>query len=203
MQQNKNANNAESQQEDFQAIRNILNGNKSAFKILQKKYGRIIVTLIRRMIKDEDDVQDIAQETFIKVYNALPNFQFEYSFSAWIYRIASNNCIDFIRKKKLNIVSLSQPLNPSDEDSEFEIKDDTFNPDLNVLSEERKNAINDAINKLPDNYRKIIKMRHEEEMDYQQIAVSLDIPLGTVKAHLFRARKILLTALKKQKFLFY
>ena len=190
--------------DDFDAIRRVLDGDQYAFGILQKKYTRIISSLIRRMVKNEDDIDDLTQETFIKAYNALSTFHFGYSFSSWLYRIASNNCIDFLRKKKFTTVSLNKTFQNSESDDEpWEIEDTSYLPDIDMLSEERKKAIFEAIESLPEEYNKIIKLRHEEELDYLQIANSLNLPLGTVKAHLFRARKMLLTQLKKKKNLFY
>jgi len=185
-----------SNEEDFESVRQILAGDSSAFANIQNKYQGKIAALIRRMIKNPDDVEDLTQETFIKAYNALPKFQFGYSFSAWIYRIASNNCIDFLRKRRFHTISIDQPLGDPEDDNFFEIEDNTYIPDLDVLSNEKKQIINDAIKELPDNYREIIELRHKGEMDYKEISAKLDLPLGTVKAHLFRARKILLEALK-------
>jgi RNA polymerase sigma factor (sigma-70 family) len=192
-----------SMEEDFSNVRAVLSGDKSAFKPLQKKYRRIISSLIRRMIRNEDDVQDLTQETFIKAYNALDTFQFGYAFSSWIYRIASNTCIDFLRKKRFPTISLSQPISGDDEDMVFEIEDNTYVPDIEYINKERRKAIFEAIEKLPENYKEIIKLRHEEDLDYNEIAVKMNIPLGTVKAHLFRARQLLLSTLKKQKFMFH
>lgn len=194
MDSNKN-NNSE---EDFEAIRQVLAGNESAFGFLQKKYKPRITALIRRMIKDADDVEDLVQESFIKAYKALPKFQFGYNFSAWIYRIASNNCIDFLRKKRFKTISIDQPLG-NDEESYFDIEDNEMLPDIELISKERKNIINKAIEELPENYRTIINLRHKEELDYKEISERLDLPLGTVKAHLFRARKTLLEALVDKK----
>lgn len=189
-----------SSEEDFQAIRDVLAGKESSFGFLQEKYRPRITGLIRRMIKDEDDVKDLVQESFIKAYKALPNFQFGYNFSAWIYRIASNNCIDFLRKKRFKTISIDQPLK-SDEDHYLDIEDNNMLPDVSLISKERKQIINQAIEELPENYRTIINLRHKEELDYKEIAEKLDLPLGTVKAHLFRARKSLLEALQDKKHL--
>ena len=188
-----------SMKEDFENVKMVLSGNKSAFTKLQKKYKRVISSLIRKMIRNEDDVEDLTQETFIKAYNALSTFQFGYSFSAWIYRIASNTCIDFLRKKRFPTISINQPIAGAEEDMVFEIEDRTYIPDINYMNQERKNLLMKAINSLPENYREIIKLRHEEELDYSEIAVKMNLPLGTVKAHLFRARKILLSELKSQR----
>jgi RNA polymerase sigma-70 factor (ECF subfamily) len=195
-------NSIESRAEDSNTVKKCLAGDTSSFRILEKKYKKLIASLIRRMIKDEEDVLDLAQETFIKAYNALETFQDGYSFSSWIYRIASNNCIDFLRKKRFLTVSLDQPLFDDKDDTYFDVEDKTSRPDINYLAEERKKIIDDAIDELPENYKEIIKLRHEDDMDYSEIASELDMPIGTVKAHLFRARKLLLMNLKSKKHLF-
>lgn len=195
--------NINDKEEDFKIVKCILDGDKSKYKILEKKYKKIVAVLIRKMVKNEDDVKDLTQETFIKAYNALASFQFGFSFSAWIYRIASNNCIDFLRKKRFPTISIDQPLsNDADDDRTFEIEDKGNRPDLDMIKEEKINLLNTAIQALPDNYREIIKLRHEEELDYNEISLKLNLPLGTVKAHLFRARKLLFISLKKHQSFF-
>lgn len=194
-----------SQLEDLNHIKRILDGDSNAFGKLQNKYKPIIASLIRKMIKDEDDVDDLVQETFIKSYKAIDRYNPDFNFSAWIYRIASNTCIDFLRKKRFNIVSLDKPIGASEDDDGFfiEIEDDSYQPDIEVINKERSAALFNAIENLPTKYKLIIKLRHEEEMDYNEISQKLDIPLGTVKAHLFRARKLLLDELRKVNNLFY
>jgi RNA polymerase sigma-70 factor (ECF subfamily) len=191
-------NRQQSNEEDFEAIRKILDGDKSAFTFIQNKYKTRIKSLVRRMIKDPDDVDDLTQEAFIKAYNALDSFQFAYNFSAWLYRIASNSCIDFLRKKRFKTVSIDQPV-AGEEDLYIDIPNDDLTPDIEMISKERKKILKKAIDELPENYRNIINMRHTEEMDYKEIAEKLEIPLGTVKAHLFRARKLLYDALIDKK----
>lgn len=202
MSRNKQIDKQESNREDVEAVKAVLEGNSLAFSHFERKYKGIIKALIQRMIQDADDVEDLLQETFIKVYKALPGYKDGYSFSSWLYRIASNSCIDFLRKRRFNVISIDQPIGDEDGDSGYEISDDSYLPDINVLNEERKKALFEAIEKLPDNYRKIIEMRHIQELDYNQISEQLEIPLGTVKAHLFRARKKLLDFLKNRKHLF-
>lgn len=193
-----------SQHEDFETITRIVNGELNAFGILQEKYKGIIYSLIRKMVKDEDDIDDLVQETFIKAYRAIERYNPEFSFSAWIYRIASNTCIDFLRRKRLNIISLDKPIGASDDDEGLylEIEDNSYQADTVMLNEEKTNTLYNAIENLPEKYRIIIKLRHEEEMDYNEIATKLNMPLGTVKAHLFRARKLLLDELRKVNHLF-
>ena len=190
-------------EEDFEAVKRVLSGDRNAFTILQNKYKKLISNLIRKMIKDEDDIDDLTQETFIKAYNALDSFRFGFAFSAWLYRIASNNCIDFLRKKRFQTISLNKPIFDKEDDQYIQIEDTTARPDIEYLNKEKREIINEAIEKLPENYREIIKLRHEFEMEYTDIANELKIPIGTVKAHLFRARKILLADLKEKKHILF
>ncbi len=192
----------ERNKKDLETIERILNGDSAAFAILQDKYAPVISSLIRRMIKNEEDVRDLTQETFIKAYNAIQSFSFNYTFSAWLYKIASNTAIDFLRKKKFDTMPIYRKNDNSEEEEIIEIKDDTYVPDLELLANERKQALLAAVAELPENYRVIIKLRHGEDMDYSEIAERLNLPLGTVKAHLFRARKMLYEKLRKHKGLF-
>ncbi len=191
-----------SQEEDIRVVNDILNGNEQSYNIIQKKYRRQIASAIRKMIKDEDDIDDLTQDTFIKIFRALPSYQPSYLFTSWIFRIASNTCIDFLRKKRFTTISLNQQSNNSDDDYILEIEDNSYQPEIELVINERKNILLNAVNELPDNYREIIKLRHNEDLDYKEISERLNLPLGTVKAHLFRARKILLERLKSSSYLF-
>ncbi|MBL7974507.1 MAG: sigma-70 family RNA polymerase sigma factor [Candidatus Kapabacteria bacterium] len=190
--------------EDCLVIQEILTGNTAAFKVLQKKYQRQITSLLRRMVRDHDDVQDLVQETFIKAYRALASFQCEHSFEKWLYKIASNNCIDYLRRKRFNIISMDKPIGTSDGgEMMMELEDpDSPQPDAEMLQRERTIRLQEAFEALPPKYKEVIRMRHEEEMDYQEIADKLDLPLGTVKAHIFRARQMMYKKLQKHVYLF-
>ncbi|MCS6807457.1 MAG: sigma-70 family RNA polymerase sigma factor [Bacteroidota bacterium] len=188
----------QSRNDDAELIRRAAQGEQSAFKLLEKKYRASITSLIRRMMASHpNDVDDLVQETFIKAFQALKNFNNEYAFSTWLYKIASNHCIDFLRKKRLKTFSIDQPIETKEGTIEYEIYDDSTRPDSELHSRERTALIRQAIDELPEKYRVVIQMRHEEDMDYQEIANRLGIPLGTVKAHLFRARAMLYKKLRK------
>ena len=183
---------AQSAAEDEAIIREVLAGNVDAFAKLERKYRRIISFLIRKMIRNEEDVADLTQDTFVKAFNALPRFKFEYPFSRWIYKIASNRCIDHLRRKRFQEVSLDQPIVTRDGgELSMDPPDMGPVPDDQLLARERAQMLREALETLPEKYRTVIRMRHEEELDYQEIADKLGHPLGTVKAHLFRARKML------------
>lgn len=192
----------QSRKEDADLIRRAVEGDQRAFTALQKKYNPAIANLIRRMLRNSEDVEDLVQETFVKAFNALSSFNHEYAFSTWLYKIASNHCIDFLRKKRLKTFSLDQPIETKDGEMRYEVSDSTWMPDSDIEDREKARVLQHAINDLPEKYRRVIKLRHEEELDYQEIANTLDLPLGTVKAHLFRARAMLFKKLKNKVFYF-
>ncbi len=187
---------AESREEDTALIRRALGGDQKAFKRLRLKYYDAIYNAIYRMIRDKEEVTDLTQEAFIKAFTSLGSFNEEYAFSTWLFKIATNNCIDYIRKKKLQTFSIDKPIESKDSDYTFEIPDTTYEADSELISEQRKKFLEDAISSLPPRYRQVIVLRHVEEKEYQEIAELLKLPLGTVKAHIFRARELLYKKLR-------
>ena len=181
----------ESRNEDMSLIQEALAGDQNSFSRLRQKYHDAIFNLIYRMIREKDEVEDLTQEAFIKAFGSLPSFNNEYAFSTWLYKIATNNCIDYIRRKKLQTFSIDKPIESKESDFSFELPDSTYEPDKEMISSQRKKLLEDAINSLPPKYRQVIVMRHQEELEYQEIAQILKLPLGTVKAHIFRAREML------------
>ena len=147
-------------------------------------------------------VEDLVQEVFMKAFKNLDSYSNEYAFSTWLYRIATNHTIDYLRKKKLQTFSINDPVKTKDGEMEVQLPDTSFSTDAPVMKQERKEIVQNAIANLPEKYRKVIQMRHMEELSYDEIAEALDLPLGTVKAHIFRARELLYKALidKKDKF---
>jgi RNA polymerase sigma factor (sigma-70 family) len=186
----------ESRAEDSSLIQQALAGNDRAYKKLMSKYHDPIFNFIYKMVHDRQQVEDLTQEAFIKAFASLKNFNDEYAFSTWLYKIATNNSIDFIRKRKLQMYSIDKPIESKDSDYTFELPDDSYEADRELISDQRTKLLNAAIARLPEKYRKVIRLRHVEEKSYEEIAVQLNLPIGTVKAHIFRAREVLYRALK-------
>jgi RNA polymerase sigma-70 factor (ECF subfamily) len=186
-----------SRQEDYDLVARALEGDQAAFTRLRNKYWRSIHTMLGRMIRDKNDAEDLTQEAFIKAFNSLQSFNTDYAFSTWLYKIASNNCIDYLRKRRLKTVSIDAPVQTRDGEVQMEIADPSaVRPDVPLTSAERTHVLQEAIKNLPDKYRIVIEMRHTQELEYADIAEKLGLPLGTVKAHLFRARALLLKRLQ-------
>lgn len=182
--------------EDKQLIADAIAGKQDAYKRLMKKYHNAISHLIMRMVGNQGDVEDLTQEAFIKAFNSLASFNDEFAFSTWLYKIATNNCIDYLRKRKLKTFSIDRPVGYDDSQQQYEIPDSSHIPDTAILQDQQSTAIRLAIESLPEKYRLVIVMRHQEEKSYEEIASELDLPLGTVKAHIFRAREMLYKQLR-------
>jgi RNA polymerase sigma factor (sigma-70 family) len=182
----------ESREEDSALIKRALGGDQTAFLKLRQKYYEAIFKLIGRMVRNREEVEDLTQEAF----TSLSGFDEEYAFSTWLYKIASNNSIDYIRKKRLQTFSIDKPIESDDSDYSFELPDTDLKPDQELIAAQRKKMLEEAMNALPPKYRQVIMMRHVEEREYQEIAKTLRLPLGTVKAHIFRARELLYKRLR-------
>jgi RNA polymerase sigma-70 factor (ECF subfamily) len=185
-----------SRAEDRDLIARAIAGEQDAYRRLMEKYQNAIHHLVIRMVGYQEDVDDLTQEAFIKAFNSLASFNDEFAFSTWLYKIATNNCIDYLRKKKLKTFSIDKPINAEDSDQQYEIPDDSNTPETGILQRQQSNTIQNAIDALPDKYRIVIEMRHQQELSYEDIADKLDLPLGTVKAHIFRAREMLYKQLR-------
>jgi len=177
-------------------IKKAIEGDEAAYKELMENYRGAIYNLLYKMVRNREETEDLVQEAFMKAFKALPSFNEEYAFSTWLYKIAINNCIDHMRKKKLKTYSINKPVRAKDGELDREFPDTSMSPDKKILSDERSNIIGIAIDELPENYRTAILLRHKEERSYEEIAQILDIPLGTVKARIFRAREMLKKKLK-------
>jgi RNA polymerase sigma-70 factor (ECF subfamily) len=148
------------------------------------------------MVRNREEVEDLTQEAFIKAFTSLNRFDNQYSFSTWLYKIATNNSIDHIRKKKLQTFSINKPIESEESDYSFELPDTDLEPDQELIASQRKKMLDEAMNSLPPKYRQVILMRHVDEKEYQEIAKTLKLPLGTIKAHIFRARELLYKQLR-------
>lgn len=192
---------SDSSLEDDQFIIDAKKGDQSAYKKIMEKYEKPLFFHVYKMIKDQNQVEDIVQEAFMKAFKNLESYDTSYAFSTWLYRITTNHTIDYLRKKKLKTTSIHNPVKTRDGEMEIEISGES-KTDRQIIRKERKQIINNAIKNLPDKYRVVIEMRHLQELSYQEISDELDLPLGTVKAHIFRAREMLYKALidKKDKF---
>jgi RNA polymerase sigma-70 factor (ECF subfamily) len=189
---------SESRMEDSRLIHRALAGDHGSYKRLMTKYHDQIFSFILRMVRDRTQVEDLTQEAFVKAFASLKNFNEEYAFSTWLYKIATNNCIDYIRKRKLLTFSIDKPIQSKDSEYMFELPDETYRADKQIIAKQKAIMLNEAIQRLPEKYKRVIHLRHTEEWSYEEIAKALKLPIGTVKAHIFRAREMLYKALRNR-----
>lgn len=185
--------------QDEKYVIEALSGDQKAYQKLTEKYRRPLQFHVARMVKDSEQVEDLVQEALVKAFNNLKSYNNSYAFSTWLYRITTNHTIDYLRKKKLQTTSIDKPIKTREGEMSVELPDDDAETDRAIIRRERKKIITNAIENLPDKYRRVIEMRHIEELSYQEISDQLDLPLGTVKAHIFRAREMLYKALKDKR----
>lgn len=174
-------------------------GDENAFEALVRKYERLVSTSVYSIAGNAEDVLDISQEVFLKVYKSLGTFKGDSEFSTWLYRIAKNTALDFVRKRKQNTVSIDS----SGEESEgFDLPDESVStsPEKKALQNEKIQLLRDAIGKLSDEHREIIILRELNDYSYEAIAKALDIEVGTVKSRIHRAKDALRKILLKENY---
>ena len=169
-------------------IRSVLDGNINDFEQLVTAYEKNVYNLALRMVGDPDDAADITQETFIKAYRALGSFRGDSKFSSWVYRIASNVCLDFLRSRSRRA---QVPLSFENEDAEGEIElpDMSQNPEKVLMKKLSMEAVRRGMEKLPPKQRQILVLRELCGLSYAELAQTLSVEEGTVKSRIFRARK--------------
>ncbi|MDT3405040.1 RNA polymerase sigma factor [Mucilaginibacter terrae] len=185
-----NANFTDNAKNDYQLVLKARAGSQKAFADLMQRYKDSIYFMSLKMVNNREDAMDITVETFAKAFEKLDKYQPDYAFSTWLFRVATNNCIDFLRKKKLNTVSINNMMDEED-DRPLQIKSDTLNPEEFSIKKQQSNEIKLLIESLPPRYRNLLTLRYFDELSYEEIAQQLDLPLGTVKAQLFRAKYLL------------
>jgi RNA polymerase sigma-70 factor (ECF subfamily) len=182
---------------DAELVARVQRGDKQAFDLLVLKYQRKIMRLLSRMIRDPGEIEDVAQEAFIKAYRALPQFRGESAFYTWLYRIAINTARNWLAQ---NNRRPSTPSAQENEDGEtFDATDnltDSSNPESEMASRQIADTVNKAINDLPEDLRNAIVMREIDGMSYEDIAESMRCPIGTVRSRIFRAREAIATRLR-------
>jgi len=182
---------------DYNLVQNALKGNQKAYAELLQRYRESVFFMMLKMCNNKDDAEDLTIEAFGKAFRRLGQYTPQFAFSTWLFKIASNNGIDFIRKKRIRALSLDTGFRNEDGDSmEIAVTDDQPDPIEALERKERLNLMRDVVTRLKPRYRTLIELRYFEEYSYEEIAEELDLPLGTVKAQLFRARDFLFQILK-------
>ena len=185
-------------QADYEIVLRAIDGNQQAYTTLMNRYRNSIFHMMLKMINNRDDAEDLTLEAFGKAFRKLPSYAPRYAFSTWLFKIAINNCIDHIRKKRLHLLSIDDPIEPGGaHDFSSNIRANSLNPEETLVRIQKVGLMRKVMGKLSPKYRLMIELRFFEELSYEEIARELEIPLGTVKAQLFRAKEILYNLLQK------
>lgn len=186
---------------DYALVQKAVNeSDQKAFASLMDRYKDSVFYMLLKMVNDSDDAEDLTIEAFGKAFNRLHQYTPTYAFSTWLFKIATNNAIDFIRKKKKNVLSLDNRYNNDDGDSlMIELRSEDRNPEQDAIREQKLIVMRDVVKRLKPRYKMLIEMRYFEEKSYEEISEEMDLPIGTVKAQLFRAREFLYEILKDSK----
>ncbi|MEJ6982295.1 sigma-70 family RNA polymerase sigma factor [Pedobacter sp. P351] len=184
---------------DFNLVMRAKDGDQKAYAELMQRYKDSIYFMALKMVNNKDDSMDLTVETFGKAFENIDKYKPDFAFSTWLFRIATNNCIDFIRKKRLKMVSINSMVDDEGDERPLQIKSDTLNPEETSIKKQQQEQLKIIVDKLPQRYKTLIVLRYFEELSYEEIAQQLDLPLGTVKAQLFRARDLLHNVLSRRK----
>lgn len=186
--------------EDFDLVDRAVGGDEKAYAQLLQRYRRAVYHMILKMVRNVDDAEDLTIEAFGKAFRSLHRFKKDFTFSTWLFRIATNNSIDFIRKKKLNTLSIDHAFTDDDGHSvSMSIQDVNLNPQDEAIKSQKEEIIRMVVGMLPAKYQKLVKLRYFQELSYEEIAEEIDAPLGTVKAQLHRARELMYDLVKNKK----
>ncbi len=184
---------------DFNLVGKAKDGDQRAYAELMQRYKDSIYFMALKMVNNKDDAMDLTVETFGKAFENIEKYKPDFAFSTWLFRIATNNCIDFIRKKRISLISINSMVDDDGDDRPLQIKSDTLNPEETSIKKQQQEQLKIIVEKLPQRYKTLIVLRYFEEQSYEEIAQQLDLPLGTVKAQLFRARDLLSNIINRRK----
>jgi len=192
-------------QKDFELVQKAQQGNQAAFAELMGRYREAIYYMILKMINNTSDAEDLTIEAFGKAFRNIDQYSPSFAFSTWLFKIASNNCIDFLRKKKTRQLSIFNTSGANgnagsgiNEETSLSIQSDLLDPEESLIMEQKKILLRELVENLKPRYRQLVDLRYFQEYSYEEIAEELELPIGTVKAQLFRARELLFGILKKR-----
>jgi len=190
--------------DDLELVRKAVELNdQQAYAELLERYRESIYHVILKMVGDRDDAEDLAIETFAKAFKNLPAFRPDFAFSTWLFKIATNAGIDHLRKKRLSTLSIDKTMKEADGDEyRITVADDSPNPEAELISEQKALMLRGFVDKLKPRYKRLIELRYYQQLSYEEISEILEMPIGTVKAQLFRARDLLHNVLRNKKDVF-
>jgi len=182
-------------QQDYKLVLLAIKGNQKAYADLLVRYKDTIFFMLLKMVNNKSDAEDLTIEAFGKAFKNIHQYTPNFAFSTWLFKIATNNCIDYLRKRKADLISLDVENENSEHDSII-VDIGVLDPEEKMIQKQKTKLMRTIVAKLKPRYRQLIELRYFDELSYEEIAEKLDLPIGTVKAQLFRARELLYNVLK-------
>jgi len=176
---------------DPELVRRCLAGDERAYRELIERYERQVYSVAMRMVRVAEDAEDLTQETFVRMFKALDRYDPARPFPAWLLTIAARLSIDQLRRRRVKTVSLFRSEPGSEEEHVIELEDPGLGPEELAVQGEEQRSADRLIGSLPEHYRIVVVLRHQQDLSYEEIAEALHLPLGTVKARIHRARALL------------
>jgi RNA polymerase sigma-70 factor (ECF subfamily) len=192
-----NSNLSEKAQFDVRLVERAKKNDQAAYAQLMDRYREAIYYMLLKMVSNASDAEDLTIEAFGKAFKNLEQYTPTFAFSTWLFKIASNNCIDFIRKKRIDHISLDRETGDKDRASNIIIAE-VPDPEEDLIRKQKAKLMRSIVTTLKPRYRELVELRYFKEFSYEEIADELNLPLGTVKAQLFRARELLYNILKQK-----
>ncbi|WP_324680224.1 RNA polymerase sigma factor [Hymenobacter sp. GOD-10R] len=188
---------SERARQDWTLVQAALLGRQAAYAELLQRYHRSVYHVLLKMVRTPEEAEDLAQEVFVKAFRRLTQYQPLFAFSTWLLRITTNHGIDFLRRKKRIVAqSLHTPLATGDEDKRTAaVRDPVPDPQEQLIRQQRVELVQRVVERLPARYARLVRLHYFQELNYEEIAAALHLPVGTVKASLFRARALLVELL--------
>ncbi len=194
---NMNSNLSEKAQFDVRLVEKAKKNDQAAYAQLMNRYWEAIYYMLLKMVNNASDAEDLTIEAFSKAFKKLEQYTPNFAFSTWLFKIASNNCIDFIRKKRIDHISLDREIGDKGRVSSIIIAE-VSDPEEDLIKKQKASLMRHVVTTLKPRYRDLVELRYFKEYSYDEIADELNLPLGTVKAQLFRARELLYNILKQK-----
>lgn len=186
--------------EDLELVRKAILNDQKAYAELMVRYKDAIYFMILKMVNNKEDANDLTVEAFSKAFENIDKYKPDFAFSTWLFKIATNNCIDFIRKKRLKTTSIDSAYDNQDgEEVRIDFASEGLDPEEKMIKKQKNDLMRTIVDNLPARYKQLVILRYFDERSYEEIAEELKLPVGTVKAQLFRARDLLFNTIKQGK----
>ncbi|MFA6128030.1 MAG: sigma-70 family RNA polymerase sigma factor [Bacteroidales bacterium] len=184
--------------QDYALVQKARSGDQHAYAQLLNRYWDSVFFMILKMAHNKDDAEDLTIEAFGKAFKFINNYEPEFAFSTWLFKIANNNAIDFLRKQHTKTISIDSQGRDAEEDNPVQLQSDTPDPEEVLISKQKTEFLKTIVTELKPRYSRLVQLRYFEEYSYEEIAETLNLPIGTVKAQLFRAKELLYHIISKE-----